>query len=108
VQHSVEEKITRKTAREFKSTPECDGLARSLDGLFRVPAEPQRKGTNGEGATPRVVSAEAKRVPTVTIYVIERNSPLGVLQAGLDVVLEKQGRPRRMVGLKQKVGIAPR
>jgi hypothetical protein len=54
------------------------------------------------------VSAEAKRVPAVTVYVIERNSSLGVFQAGLDVVLKKQGRPRCMVGLKQKVGIVPR
>jgi hypothetical protein len=46
------------------------------------------------------VSAEAKRVPAVTVYVIERNSPLGVLQAGLHIVLEKLRRPRRMVRLK--------
>jgi hypothetical protein len=51
------------------------------------------------------VSAEAKRMPAVTAYVIERNSALRVFQAGLDVVLEEQRRPRRMVGLKQKAGI---
>src|SRR5262245_29393986 len=108
MQHGVEEKITRQTARELKSTRKRDGLARSLDGPVRVPPEAQRKGTGGEGATPWVVSAEAKRVPAVTVYVIERNSPLGVLQAGLDVVLEKQGRPRCMMRLKQKVGIVLR
>ena len=101
MQHSVEDKITRKTAREFKSTRKRDGLARSLDGFVRVPAEAQRKGTGGAGATPRVVPAEAKRVPAVTVDVIERNSPLGVLQAGLDIVLEKLGCPRRVVRLKQ-------
>ena len=77
----------------------------SLDRSTALSGYPQRhsaRSTGGAGATPRVVSAEAKRVPAVTVDVIERNSPLGVLQAGLDVVLEKLGRPRCMVRLKQK------
>ena len=85
MQHSVEDKVTRKTAREFKSTRKRDGLARSLDGLVRVPAEAQRKSTGGAGATPRVVPAEAKRVPAVTVDVIERNSPLGAGNSGLSL-----------------------
>src|SRR5215471_11776185 len=100
MQHGRKEKFPRKAFRIFEPALERETLFTPRDSLLRKPAKTERERTGGEGAPTGIVATEAKRVPAMSIDVVERDTPLGVLQAGLDVVLKKQGRPRRVVRLK--------
>src|SRR5262245_47857053 len=100
MQHSGKEKLPFKASLMLEPTLERETFLTPRDSLIRKPAKTERECTCREGALPGIVATEAKGVPAMSIDVVERNTPLGVLQAGLDIVLEELGCPRRVVGLK--------